>query len=315
MRYKKFQKANVDISVISVGTWAIGGKNYGPVDRNDSIAAIHAMIDAGVNHIDTAPIYGDGASERLVGEALKGIRDKVYVTAKFGTYHSGYTGEVIRDAHYDSVLAFCEKSLERLGLDYIDFYFLHWPDPQTSVEETMAAMKKLKEQGKIRFIGVSNHTIEQMEEVQKYIDLDVIQPPFSMVNQSAREVINWAYERGISTMTYGSLGAGILTGTIRSLPHFDPNDTRVRFYDFYREPKFSKVMELLKLLDKISYKYKRPLSQIVINWTTQQPFVGTALVGVRNPKEAQENCAAFDWQLENGDIELITKALNDLKIG
>ena len=317
MRYKKFQRAGIDVSAVAVGTWAIGGSQYGEVNDQDSIAAIRAMIDCGVNIVDTAPIYGNGHSEEVVGRALQGIRDKVLLCTKFGTYNSSYTGDVVYDCRYDSVFAFCENSMQRLKTDYFDFYYIHWPEPdgRTPISETMAALNELKKQGKIRFIGVSNFTKEQVIEAERYGQIDVIQPPFSMVNQSQRELMEWAYLRGIDTMTYGSLGSGILTGAIRSIPNFSENDLRLTFYDFYREPKFSKIMELLKTLDKIAEKHNRPVAQVAINWSTQQPFVGTALVGARNTNEAAENCATFDWQLADEELTEIDAALNKLQIG
>ena len=301
MRYQMFQRAGVKVSAVAVGTWAIGGTHYGEVNDRDSISAIRAMIDCGVNTIDTAPIYGNGHSEEVVGKAL----------------HSTYTGEVVYDCRYDSVFAFCESSMRRLQTDYFDFYYIHWPEPdgRTPIEETMAALNELKKQGKIRFIGVSNITREQIIEAERYGQIDVIQPPFSMVNQSQRTLMEWAAGQGIDTMTYGSLGSGILTGAIRTLPDFAQDDLRLTFYDFYREPKFSKVMELLKTLDEIAESHHCPVAQVAVNWSTQQAFVGTALVGVRNPREAEENCAAFTWQLTEDELRQIDGTLQRLQIG
>lgn len=316
MRYKRFERAGVDVSEMSVGSWALGGVNYGAIDEKEAINAIHTMVELGVNMIDTAPIYGNGASEVLVGKALKGIRDKVMLTTKFGTYYSSYNKEeVIYDGRYDSVLAFCDYSLRRLDVDYFDFYLMHWPDPKTPIEESMAAMQELKNQGKIRFIGVSNYSREQIEEAEKWVQIDVIQPPFSMVNQSAKALMEWAAGRGIASMTYGSLGAGILTGTVRQKPDWDKNDTRLTFYDYYVEPKFSKVMELLGTLDAIAAAHDTTVAQTAINWTTQKDFVGTALVGVRNPDEAKENCAAFGWTLTPEEMTRIDETLTRLQIG
>lgn len=316
MRYKRFENAGVEVSEMSVGTWALGGVNYGEIDQKQAVEAIHTMVDCGVNHIDTAPIYGNGASETLVGKALKGIRDKVFVTTKFGTYYSSYKkDEVIYDGRYDSVMAFCDYSLRRLDIDYIDFYLMHWPDPKTSIEESMAAMKELQKQGKIRFIGVSNYNQEQIEEAMNTVRIDVIQPPYSMVNQSARQLMEWAAPKGIASMTYGSLGAGILTGAIREKPNWDKNDTRLSFYDYYTEPKFSKIMELLATLDEIAASRGKPVAQVAINWATQKSFVGTALVGVRNAREVKENCAAFAWTLSEQEIAMVDKKLAQLKIG
>lgn len=301
MRYKVFKRAGVEVSSIAVGTWSIGGLGWGKVNDNDSIAAIRAMIDNGVNIVDTAPAYGEGHSEIVVGKALKdGYRDKVFLATKFAY------------GNYASVIKECDESLRRLAIDYIDFYFMHWPDPNTSIEETMHALEDLKKAGKIRFTGVSNYSREQIEEAEKYTRIDVLQPPYSMVNQSAKELMQWCETRGIATTTYGSLGAGILTGSIRELPHFAPDDMRYQFYDFFVEPKFSKVMELLEVLDEISDRHGKPVAQVAINWSTQKSYVGTALCGVNTPDQAKENCAAFEWSLTEGEMNMIDCELERL---
>ena len=184
----------------------------------------------------------------------------------------------------------------------------------TPLEETMDAMLELKKQGKIRFIGVSNFNQAMIEECLKTTMIDAVQPPYSMVNESEKGLMKWCAEKGISSFSYGSLGAGILTGVIREIPNWDPLDFRFTFYDFYQEPKFSKCMELLKTLDAISANNGHPLAQIVLNWSTQKDYVDTALCGVRNVKEAQENCATFDWMLTKEEIEIIDAKLKELKI-
>lgn len=320
MRYKHFKNAGVDVSALTVGTWGIGGANsagvsWGDVDTRESVAAVRRMIENGVNMVDTAPVYGEGHSEEVVGEALKGIRDKVFLTTKFGTYINHFSGTSVRDCKYNSVEREIDESLKRLQTDYIDFYVMHWPDVNTPIEETMAAVNMLKEKGKIRFIGMSNSPKELIMEAQKYARIDVIQPPFSMVNQSERELMEWAETQGIGTMTYGSLGAGILTGAIRECPEYDPKDMRLVFYPFFKEPEFSKIMELLKTLDAIAEEHNKPVAQVSINWSTQKSFVGTALTGVTNPEQADENCSAFDWELGEEEIKRIDDEIKRLGIG
>lgn len=314
MRYKHFQRANVDVSCLAVGTWAIGGSNYGAVNREASIKAIRAMIDNGVNLVDTAPCYGNGASEMIVGEALNGIpRDKILISTKVGLVTSPYASGG-RNASYKNIMREVESSLTNLHTDYIDFYFVHWPDPNTPIDETMAALENLKKMGKIRFIGVSNFSKEQIIEAEKWGKIDVQQPPFSMVNQNFTDLMEWGYDQGIDSMTYGSLGSGILAGAIRTLPDFSKNDIRMTFYDFFKEPKFSKVMELLKVMDQISLERNKPLAQIAINWSVQKNFVGTALVGVRNEEEANENCSGLDWELTSEEIAMLDNEIKRLEI-
>lgn len=327
MRFKHFKNANVDISKLAVGTWAIGGNRYGEVNEKDSIDAIRAMLDGGVNIIDTAPAYGNGYSEQVVGRAIKGYdREKLIISTKFGIGATALKNikdpsrlasvnvRDNRDGSFENTVFECECSLRRLGTDYIDFYFIHWPDFVTPFEETMGALNYLKEKGYIRYIGVSNFTKEQIQECQKYARVDAVQPPYSMVNETEKNLMVWCEENGIGSFTYGSLGSGILTGAIRELPKWDENDFRYTFYDFYKEPKFSKCQELLKVMDKISAETGKPLAQIAINWSTQKDYVGTALCGVRNVKEAAENCATFDWELSDEHMKLIDATLLNLNI-
>ena len=311
MRYKHFSNAGVDVSELAVGIWAIGGDNYGPVDREASIEAIRRMIDNGVNLVDTAPCYGNGYSEKVVGEALSGgYRDKVLISSKVGliTSVNGYD----RDSSFKNIMREVESSLYNLKTDHIDFYFVHWPDMSTPFAETMSALELLRKQGKIRFIGVSNFTTVMIEECQKYGTVDVQQPPFSMVDRQFIDLMKWGFERGIDSMTYGSMGAGILSGKFRSAPDFPEGDTRLTFYDYFREPKFSKVQDLLKVMDVIAERHGAPVAQVALNWSCQKDYVGTSLVGVRSVAHADENCAAFDWKLTDDEVALLDAELDRL---
>ena len=311
MRYKHFKNADVDVSELAVGTWAIGGDNYGPVDREASIQAIRTMIDNGVNLVDTAPCYGNGYSEKVVGEALAGgYRDKVLISTKVGlvTSANGYD----RDSSFKNIMREVESSLYNLKTDHIDFYFVHWPDAHTPFAETMSALELLRKQGKIRFIGVSNFTKEMIEECEKYGKVDVQQPPFSMVDRTYVDLMQWGAARGIDSLTYGSMGAGILSGKYRTTPDFPEGDTRLTFYDYFREPKFSKVQELLKVMDEVAEAHGKPVGQVALNWSTQKDYVGCALVGVRSDAHAIENCAAYDWSLTDDEIAKLDAKLDEL---
>lgn len=315
MRYKQYQNAGVKVSELGIGTWALGGVNFGKVDRQGAISAIHEMIDNGVNLIDTAAVYGNGASEQMVGEALREIpRDQILISTKTGIAPR-YPLGTVKNLSYAEIMREVQSSLMNLKTDYLDFYFLHWPDVTTPIGETMDAMNRLKKDGVIRFIGVSNFSIEQIEEAQKYGQIDVQQPPFSMVDTGSLEVIKWGHERGIDSMTYGSLGAGILSGAIRSMPEYDKADYRVTFYDFFREPKFSKTMELLKMMDQIAEKHSRTVAEVAINWSTQKPYIGSALIGARDVRHAKNNCQAFEWKLDAEDMKQLDDELARLGLG
>ena len=315
MRYSHLKNANVDVSQLAVGTWAMGGDSFG--DNDDiasSLRAIRTMLEWGVNLIDTAPCYGNGTAEKIVGRSLVGVeRDKYLLSTKVGlvTSPSGYD----RDSSFKNIIREVESSLRNLRTDYLDFYFVHWPDPKTSFAETMSALRLLKEQGKIRHVGVSNFTKEMIEECERYAAVDVQQPPYSMVNREYEPLIKWGIERGIDSFTYGSLGAGILSGKYRVLPTFSPGDVRETFYDYFKEPKFSKVQQLLKVMDGIAASHNTPLSEVAINWSTQKSYVATALVGVRSSRHAEENCAALEWELSSDEMAKLDNTLDALEIG
>lgn len=310
MRYTMLGKTELKVSQATIGTWAIGGAGWGDVNKKESMEAIETMIERGVNLIDTAPFYGLGESEKIVGEVIRDKRDDIVLLTKAGT---GWDekGVPFKRSDYKSILKDCEESLQRLKTDYIDLYLIHWPDEVTPIEEMMDAMNKLKQDGKIRFIGASNFSKEEVLESEKYVSFDVLQHPYSMVAQDFRELLTWAHKNNIGTMSYGSLGAGILTGSIREMPKFSEDDMRLNFYDYFKEPKFSKVIQLVKRLDVYAEKYNVPVSQVTINWNTQSGFLDTILMGVRNKKEAEENCAAFEWKLEQEDVESITKDIQE----
>ncbi len=313
MRYKHFSRADADVSCVGVGTWALGADNYGKFNISDAIEAMQVMLENGVNLIDTAPCYGNGTSEKIVGEAIKGLnRSKILLSSKCGLVPDINTHEYSRNAGYKNIMREIESSLMNLRTDYLDFYFIHWPDVHTPIAETMAALMQLKERGFIRYIGVSNFTKEQIEEAEKYGQIDVQQPPFSMVDRTYVDLMTWGKERGIDSMTYGSMGAGILSGKYRTTPDFAPDDIRMTFYDTFREPKFSKIMELLQVMDVIAEAHGKPAAQVALNWSAQREYVGTALVGVRSRTHALENLETYEWMLTDEEISRIDEKIAHL---
>jgi aryl-alcohol dehydrogenase-like predicted oxidoreductase len=316
MRYAPFGKTGLNVSAISVGTWGIGGAGWGGAVEKDSIAAIRAMLDGGVNMIDTAPFYGVGVAEKVVGKAVKGYdREKVYIVTKVGvTFPEGKQYEWVKNLTKSSILSELDASLKNLDTDYIDLYVVHWPDIDTKApaSETFGVLDDLKKQGKIRHIGVSNFSQEQIEEAQKYAAVEAFQPQHSMVERGSEPLMKWTHDNGIANMVYAPLGAGILTGAYRTLPKFEESDWRNLFYPFFKEPAFSKIQELLKVLDKIAAERGVPVSQVAINWSAQHPLVDTALLGVRKVKNAEENVSALDWELTGEEISIINTAIEKL---
>lgn len=312
MKYIHLKNADVDVSAIAIGTWAIGGQNYGEVNREDSIETIRTMIDNGVNLIDTAPVYGNGYAEQLVGEALQnGYREKVLISTKFGLA-STILNPRRRDASFNNIMREVASSLRNLKTDHIDFYFVHWPDSSTPIAETMTALNLLKQMGVVKYIGLSNFNKEMIEEALKYGKVDVIQPLFCMVDQKNVDLMKWCQTKGIDTFTYGSLGAGVLSGKYRTTPNFPKDDLRWHFYDYYQEPKFSRIQELLKVIDVIAKKRNVTVAQIVLNWSIKKGYVSTCLVGASKPAHGYENCGAFDFELDDKEINIIDLKLMEL---
>ena len=312
MRYKVYGKSGLKGSSLAVGSWGLSNAAYSESDNQEAIVGIRTMIDHGVNLVDTAPSYADGHAEELVGRALKdGYREKVFLATKFGI---PFEYNYVNDTSYKNCVRELELSLKRLNVDYVDVFYIHWPDPKTPIEETMTAMNDLKEAGKIRHIGVSNFNIEQIEEARKYGDVEFIQPPFSMVDQRCKDLMLWGNEQNLANVTYGSLGGGILTGAYRTIPDWAPDDFRFTFYDSFREPKFSRVQKLLKLLDEIAAGHNGTVAQVSINWSTQKDYVSTAMCGVRGVREAIDNCSAFDWELTEEEMEAIDSCIKENRI-
>ena len=319
MKYKKFGNTGLELSQLALGTWALSG-DMGAIDDKVAFETIDAMIDCGCNFIDTAPTYGRGAAEELLGKALKtnGKRDEVTLLTKCGIrWPEGpkdFSKGSIRDSSYDSIMKQIDQSLERLQTDHIDIYLIHWPDINTPIEETVRALEDMKKAGKIRFTGVSNFEEPLLSQVYDLNALDVIQYEYNALNRSREGMLKEYSEKGVGTMGYGSLGGGILTGTIRDIPNFDVHDARSGFYGrFFKEPMFSKVMEMLKVADVIAEERKVSVAEIFLNWALKHDFINTLLTGVTSPETAKINTAAMNWELSDEEFALLNKALDKLE--
>lgn len=309
MDYRRLGKSELNVSVIGLGTWAIGGKFWGHTDEAAAIAAIRKAIDSGVNLIDTAPIYGEGHSEEIIGKAVKGRRHQVVIATKCGARFKG--PDLVNDLTPKSIRKEVEVSLKLLGTDVIDLYQCHFPDPNTPIEETMAEMAKMKAEGKIRAIGVSNFDAVLLRRTQKVAQIASNQVGYSMLNRGIEnELIPFCLEQDIGILAYGPMGGGILTGKYKQKPKFEGGDARTWFYNFYEEPLWSKVQALLKELEKIAARHGKPVSQVAVNWVRQQPGIASALVGARSPQQAEANAAAGDWQLSAEDLSGIDKTVS-----
>lgn len=328
MEKRALGKSGLPVSPIALGAWAIGGWMWGGSDKKDSLRAIHACLEHGITSLDTAPIYGFGHSELVVGEAIKGKRHKYEILTKAGMRWEGTQGEyyfttndnsgIQRDVYKysgrESIIAECEESLKRLGTDYIDLYQIHWPDLTTPIEEAMEAFRILKEQGKIRAAGVSNYSVEQMELASSVLELSSNQVPYSMVRREIElDVAPWCQKNDCGILAYSPLQRGLLTGKITPDYPFTPGDSRPETPHF----KVNNLIHTNKFLDKIrplAEEKGATLSQLVIAWTLRQPGITVALVGARSEDQVIQNAGAMGIELNSEQLEIINSQLGKLKL-
>lgn len=310
--------SGVSASAVGLGTWAIGGWMWGGTDEAESIAAIHASLDAGVTLIDTAPAYGLGRAEEIVGKALEGRRDQAVIATKCGlVWHTDkgrhFFDQDGRPVHRylgrDAIFHEIDESLKRLRTDYIDLYITHWQDPTTPVEETMDALKDLKKAGKIRAIGASNVDAADLKAYIAAGGLDAIQERFSMIDRGIEaDLLPLTTENGISTLSYSSLALGLLSGAIGPDRVFSGDDQRKD------NPRFSvanrqKVARFADTIRPIAEAHGATIAQIVIAWTLARPGVTFALCGARNPAQAKDNARAGTIELSREQTSTIDTAI------
>ena len=302
MQYQEFGKTGLRVSKLCLGTWGIGGAGWDSYSDESRMDAIKAVLECGINFIDTAPAYNAGKAECYVGETLNKLkkRKEVVISTKCG--NKFVDGKYLRCGSKESILKQCDESLKNLKTDYIDIYLVHWPDPDVELEETIDAVSTLKKEGKILHAGVSNFSKEQIEEAQKYCKIEAFQPQYSLADRKDEKLIRWAHEQGLGIMTYGTLGGGILTGNYRKLRTFEQTDSRNRFYPYFKEPLFSKAMELLTIMDQIAEERNVSLAQIAEKWVIQKRFVSSCIIGAQSRARVEENCRNLQWELTDNEI-------------
>ena len=329
MRYRKLAGTALDLSVITFGAWAAGGWMWGGTARKDAVEAIRASHDLGVNTIDTAPIYGQGTSEEIVGEAIKGIpRDQVYILTKYGMRwdlakgdfafasqdNSGKDIDIYKYASKVSIIKECEDSLRRLGTDYIDLYQIHWPDSTTPIQESMEAVAQLIQQGKVRYAGVCNYDAAQLMEASKYLDIVSNQVPYSMVKRGIEaEVVPYCLEHQQAILAYSPLERGLLTGKMKPGHTFADGDHRSKIY-FFRDDNLQRINTFLDSIKPIANEKGISLGQLVLLWTLEQPGITIALVGARDAKQAIQNAKTTDASLTIEEISWISAELDKLEL-
>lgn len=328
METRKLGKSDLEISVIAFGAWAIGGWMWGGSDTKDAIRAIETALDNGMTTIDTASVYGFGLSEELVGKAIEGKRDKAQILTKFGMSWNKKEGEfyfttknndgkvidIYKHASKEKVIQDCDNSLKRLRTDYIDLFQIHWPDPTTPQQETMEALLLLIQKGKIRAAGVCNYSAELLEEAGKTIRLASNQVPYSMVRRDIeKEVVPFCIKNETGILAYSPLQRGLLSGKIKPGHKFNEGDNRPDT-PYYKEPNLSNILAFLEKIKPVADEHDVTLSQLVINWTIQQPGITCALAGARNSAQVLENAGAARFQLTGNEIKLINKCISEIQI-
>jgi|SRR5436309_4713259 len=287
LEYINIDGTNLVSSRVALGTWAIGGWMWGGTDEKESIRTIHAALDQGINLIDTAPIYGYGRSEEIVGEALHqcGRRESVILATKVGIDWTN--GKIERNSARQRILRELEDSLRRLQTDYIDIYQVHWPDPLVPVEETALTLGELYEQGKIRAIGVSNYSPEEMARFEAVSPLHTIQPPYNLFEREIeRDVLPYALRRGITALTYGALCRGLLSGAMRIDRQFAKDDMRKTTDPKFQQPHFAEYLDAANKLDVYAREhFGKRVIHLAARWLLDQPGVGIALWGARRPEQ------------------------------
>jgi aryl-alcohol dehydrogenase-like predicted oxidoreductase len=301
MEKRLLGKSDIKITPIIMGTWQAGKRYWVGIDDQEMIKAIRAAFDAGIVTVDTAEVYGDGYSERIVAQALRDVRDKaIYATKVFANH-----------LKYDQVIEACDRSLVNLSTDYIDLYQIHWPSGTwdseiVPIEETMRALNHLKEHGKIRAIGVSNFSLSQLEEVCQYGQIDSIQPPYSLFwRQVEKEISPYCVQNNISILAYSPLAQGILTGKFPENHQFAEGDHRAKSKLFQPE-NWQRIQTALSQLRPFADKYECTLGNLALAWLIAQPNTN-AIVGARNPQQSSANADATKINLTTEDIEAIDK--------
>jgi aryl-alcohol dehydrogenase-like predicted oxidoreductase len=314
----KFGKTGMEITPIGFGAWAIGGGGWaaawGPQDDDEAVGAIRRAVELGVNWVDTAAVYGLGHSEELVAQALKSVpeSERPYVFTKCSLVWDD-EGDISNVLEKDSVKRECEESLRRLQTDVIDLYQIHWPRPDEDIEEGWEAMAELKDEGKVRHIGVSNFDVPQMERIGERAPVETLQPPYNMLNRGVEEeILPYCGENDIGVIAYSPMRSGLLTGkmTPERVANLPSDDWR-RNADDFQEPRLSRNLALVGLLEEIGREHGRSPGEVAIAWTLRHPAVTAAIVGGRRPDQVDGIIGAAELRLSEDELDRIETFLTE----
>ncbi len=316
MQTVKFGKTDMEITTIGFGSWAIGGSGWraawGPQDDEEAVGAIKRALELGVNWIDTAAVYGLGHSEELVARALKGVSGRPYVFTKCSLVwdENGDTGNVLKK---DSVKRECEDSLRRLQADVIDLYQIHWPNPDEDIEEGWEALAELKEEGKVRHIGVSNFDVAQMKRIGGVSPVETLQPPYNLIDRGVEgEILPYCEDNDIGVIVYSPMKSGLLTGkmTLDRVQNLPSDDWR-RNAPQFNEPRLSRNLELVSLLEEIGAEHDKSSAEVSIAWTLRHPAVTAAIVGGRHPDQVDGIIEAAELRLSDDEVKRIENFIQE----
>lgn len=314
MKTRRLGKTDLDLTVIGLGTWAIGGEwayGWGEQDDAESESSILEALESGINWIDTAPAYGLGHSETVIGRCLKQWKERGGSKPIIAT-KCGLVGQPDRTVTScltrDSIIKECEQSLRRLGVEQIDLYQIHWPNPPGDIGEGFQTLLDLQKQGKIRWAGVSNFSAPQLEHISQYGMIASLQPPYSMINRGIEEsVLPWCADHSIGVVSYSPLQCGLLTGKvtaewIRALPE---SDWRKNKSDFFREPKLSWSLSFISRVKELPTLNHRPLSEVAIQWMLKRSGITSAICGARRPGQISEIVQSLSWEMSGEEMKEI----------
>ena len=301
-------ETQLKVSRVALGTWAMGGWMWGGADDRESIATIHAALSQGINLIDTAPVYGFGVSEEIVGAALAGVRTEAVIATKAGL--EWRDGKIYRNASRARIMREVDDSLRRLRTDYIDIYQVHWPDPLVPVEETAEAMRMLHEQGKIRAVGVSNFSVAQMERFRQVSPLHVLQSPYNLFERDIEaKILPYCQTNNIVTLGYGALCRGLLSGRMRPDTTFEGDDLR-RIDPKFQPPRFAQYLDAVRQLDEFAQRrFHRRVIELAVRWVLDQR-IDVALWGGRRPDQVQAALGVAGWSLDAANRKLVERIVN-----
>lgn len=330
MVLRKLGNSDLEIKPVILGTWALGGWLWGGTEKNKPIETIHSAIDEGINCIDTAPVYGFGLSEELVGKAIKGKRDQIVIATKCGLVwddrpgttnffetqdNDGKALDVLRCLRKESILAECDASLKRLGIDEIDLYQCHWPDPGTPIDDTIEALLDLKDKGKILEFGVSNFTVEMVADM-----IDKEAPPVSnqikysfLSKETEKDIIPYCMENNIGIIAYSPMEMGLLAGKITMDTEFPDDDTRGGRPWFETENR-RKALNAIDTIKPIAEKYDVTIAQLILAATIEVPGVTYAIAGARTPEQAISNAGTLNFELSEEDLSFVFDTFKPLKL-